>query len=177
MLISLKINSYISDKEIIDSLYQYVENPYSLLINNKQKGEKKYKNRTLEIEKNLYELLKRINPRYRIELIIEAIINNYKNELWYGSLLFKDKNLWIREKITPVGKIDGLNLKEKRIVELKFISGWKSALGQIISYGHFYPTFQKEIWLLEDKKISEKDKNLIREICGNFSVLVEFIPV
>jgi hypothetical protein len=177
MLISLYINSIYTEEKIIESLYQFVENPYPISISNiKQKG-KSYKKRIIDVEKNLYFSLRKINSLCRIETLIESIINDTGNEFGYGSHLFKDKNIWIREKITPVGRIDGLNLREKRIVELKFISGWKSALGQISAYGHFYPTFQKEIWLLEDKKISNKDKNLIREICGNFSVLVDFIPV
>lgn len=175
MLISLYINSILTEKEIIESLYQFIENPYPLSISNIKQTKKNYKKRVIDIEKNLYFSLRKINNSCRIEKLIESIITDTGNELWYGARLFKDKNLWIREKKTLVGRIDGLNVKEKRIVELKFVSGWKSALGQIIAYGYFYQTFQKEIWLLEDKKISNKDKDLIREICGSFSVLVEFI--
>lgn len=165
------------EREIINSLHTYLENPFpiNIISNIKQKRHRNLKKVKIDLEKNLYISLRQLFPKEKIETIIESIILTKSDELWYGSRLFKDKNLWIREKITPVGRIDGLNLKEKRIVELKFISGWKSALGQILAYSFFYPTFQKEIWLLEDKKISEKEKNLIREICKNLSVFVEFI--
>ena len=183
--IDMKINicvsdELISDDDIILLLNNYIQNPYSLdkyIFN--QKLKKRSKKRIIDIDNDLYNGLKSSynNSKIKIEKIIECIITKRGDELYYGSILFKNKNLWIREKITPIGRIDGLNLIEKRIVELKYVDGFKAALGQIISYGYFYPTFQKEIWLLVDKKVSEKKKNLIKDICNKYLVKVLFFTI
>jgi hypothetical protein len=49
------------------------------------------------------------------------------------------------EVATPVGRIDLLTNTE--IIEVKHVSDWKSALGQILAYGAYYPEHQKRIHL------------------------------
>lgn len=177
MKIQIDCPKELSAQEILKSLSLFIENPYQ--INDILYGKRRKKNlikKSIIISSEIYSQLKSLCPHNKIELIIESIISQINDELYYGSILFKDKNLWEREKIIRhVGRIDGLNIKEKLIVELKFVRGWKSALGQILAYGHFYPTFQKEIWLLGNKKICAKEKNYIREICENLSVITKFI--
>ncbi len=68
---------------------------------------------------------------------------------------------------TDVGSIDLLT--ESDIIELKEASKWKHALGQILSYGIFYPQKQKKIILFGD--IDNID--LIRSVCSKFDVNVE----
>lgn len=50
------------------------------------------------------------------------------------------------EVVTPVGTIDVLTATE--IIEVKKAKLWKSALGQILAYGHFFPSHKKRIHLL-----------------------------
>jgi len=53
-----------------------------------------------------------------------------------------------REVTTPVGRIDLLT--DTEIIEVKESNGWKAALGQIISYGSFYPDHRKRLYLFGD---------------------------
>jgi hypothetical protein len=48
---------------------------------------------------------------------------------------------------TPVGFIDILT--DDLLIEVKRGSLWKHALGQVLSYGHFYPNHKKVIWLFD----------------------------
>jgi len=49
------------------------------------------------------------------------------------------------EVSTPVGRIDLLT--QRQILEVKEVSLWKSALGQILAYGNYYPHHGKRIHL------------------------------
>lgn len=46
---------------------------------------------------------------------------------------------------TPVGRIDVLTTNE--VIEVKKISNWKSAMGQVMAYHHYYPTHSMRVHL------------------------------
>lgn len=71
---------------------------------------------------------------------------------------------------TPVGFIDCLS--ERDIVEIKQVSKWKHALGQILCYGTFYPTKTKHLYLFGDS--TEEEGTMIKSICSQFNVQVTF---
>lgn len=74
----------------------------------------------------------------------------------------------ICEVICPAGKIDILTLLE--IIEVKKVDVWKSALGQILVYGHYYPSHQKRIHLIGVAHSATKE--MIELHCAKFNVLV-----
>lgn len=142
---------------------------------------------SVEIDDALFIKLKQRFANTRLQKILEfayliIIITHFRrNELEYGNFLFKANEGWAREVRTKSGYIDGLNFRLKKIVELKFIAGWKSALGQILSYVSDSPSkyegFSKEIWLICDK-ISKKNKGAsIIKVCEKFEVEVVFIDI
>jgi len=70
---------------------------------------------------------------------------------------------------TPYGYIDLLT--EDRLIEVKVFNNWKHALGQVLSYGKFYPERQKTIYLFD--YVPEEDYKLlkdIKEFCGTMDV-------
>jgi hypothetical protein len=69
---------------------------------------------------------------------------------------------------TEVGMIDMLTNTE--IIEIKVASKWKHALGQIISYGEFYPSHKKKIILFGKVEVNIET---IKKICIKFDVEVE----
>ena len=78
------------------------------------------------------------------------------------------------EVVTPSGRIDLLT--ETQIIEVKRITDWKSALGQILAYSSFYPSHQKRLHLFG----TQSQEGLIADIesaCLPFSVLVTFQAV
>jgi len=74
------------------------------------------------------------------------------------------------EVLTPVGRIDILTLLE--IIEVKHVKSWKSALGQIIAYGTYYPSHQKRIHLFG--QCHTEMQQTIRSICQKLNVIVTF---
>jgi hypothetical protein len=88
--------------------------------------------------------------------------------------LQKQLNAQIEVK-TPVGYADLLT--DTEIIEIKEITNWKSALGQILSYGSFYPTHQKSLYLFnasESKMEPKMDTTEIERICGLYDVKVRY---
>jgi hypothetical protein len=71
---------------------------------------------------------------------------------------------------TPVGYIDLLT--DNKIIEIKHISNWKSALGQVLSYGDFYPEKNKELYLFGE---SACNIDQICRICSKYGVKVELV--
>jgi len=69
---------------------------------------------------------------------------------------------------TLAGNINLLTADE--IIEVKRIKGWKSALGQIIVYGKYYPSHQKRIHLFGETQASYLE--LIRSHCTPLDVIV-----
>lgn len=70
------------------------------------------------------------------------------------------------EIATSAGRIDIVTATE--IIEVKAAARWKHALGQILVYGHYYPTHQKRIHLYGS--IDSIRLNEIRAQCGSYGV-------
>lgn len=75
------------------------------------------------------------------------------------------------EVVIEVGKIDVLTPTE--IIEVKQIHQWKTALGQVLVYGNYYPSHQKRLHLFGDCKNSELI-NLIKKNCEKFGVSISW---
>jgi hypothetical protein len=60
-----------------------------------------------------------------------------------------------------------------QIIEIKNITHWKSALGQILSYGSFYPEHQKILYLF-NKTESKIDTIQIENICKKYQIEVRY---
>ncbi|MBC1220961.1 hypothetical protein GNF10_25400 [Nostoc sp. UCD121] len=74
----------------------------------------------------------------------------------------------VMEVNTPAGKIDILTIHE--IIEVKNVLGWKSAIGQILIYGHYYPNHQKRIHLFG--QCCSNTKQLIKFHCDELNIQV-----
>jgi len=74
----------------------------------------------------------------------------------------------IAEVKTRGGTIDLLT--DDQIIEVKRVKEWKSALGQILIYGKYYPSHQKRIHLFGESKRSHL--LTIRKHCADFNVIV-----
>jgi len=74
----------------------------------------------------------------------------------------------IIEVKTVAGNIDLLT--SDQIIEVKGVKDWKSALGQIIVYGKYYPSHQKRIHLFGETQTSYLE--LIRSHCSHSNVIV-----
>jgi DNA-binding Lrp family transcriptional regulator len=72
-------------------------------------------------------------------------IKNYNNVEQKIRDRLKDSLGGLAEVSTPAGRIDLLTNEE--IIEVKRISDWKAALGQILVYSAFYPEHQKRLHL------------------------------
>lgn len=70
---------------------------------------------------------------------------------------------------TPVGYIDVLS--NKYIIEVKEISNWKHAVGQLLCYAQYYPDKIKRIQLFGEHC---EEKETIIKICKNLGIVVSF---
>lgn len=70
------------------------------------------------------------------------------------------------------GRIDVLT--ETEIIEVKEITNWKSALGQILAYGIDYPSHAKRLHLFSSGLISNRRQQEIIDVAMNFDVVVTF---
>lgn len=76
---------------------------------------------------------------------------------------------------TPAGYIDLLT--EDTLIELKKITSWKSAIGQVQSYGVYYPNHSKEIHLfgqVPPTKDEQEYKSVILSTCIAYDIKVVF---
>jgi hypothetical protein len=64
-------------------------------------------------------------------------------------------------------------LSDDEVVEVKRYPSWRHALGQVLSYGHFFPGRSLRIHLFEPPPLPEEDIVLI---CGKFGVAVSIVP-
>ena len=133
-----------------------------------------------------------ISPSFgvNISIWIEEWKNySFKNKnIYYEELerLKPSKNLQLEREIqqklqkqliaqieveTPVGYVDLLT--DTEIIEIKQITNWKSALGQVLSYGSFYPEHQKILYLF-NKSESDIDTRQIESICKKYQVEVRY---
>ncbi len=82
------------------------------------------------------------------------------SEAWYRDRLAKKLN-GKTEVSTPSGRIDILTKTE--IIEVKNAKGWKSAIGQVKSYGRYYPNHRLRIHLFG--QISKNKLEIIQKDC------------
>lgn len=107
--------------------------------------------------KAIREMIFQINGNVPEKTISEPVKGT---ELWYRDRLAKQLNGQV-EVSTPAGRIDILT--DTEVIEIKRASGWKSAIGQIISYGKFYPHHRQRIHLFG--KLTESKLKAIEDIC------------
>jgi hypothetical protein len=91
------------------------------------------------------------------------------NKLQYEKQIQEDLCIKLNgqtEVKTPVGYIDILT--ENEIIEIKQSSDWKHAIGQIISYGTYYPSHKKVIYLFGMIDNIE----CIQNICDKYNIEV-----
>ena len=74
------------------------------------------------------------------------------------------------EIVTAVGRIDLLT--ETEIIEVKQVSDWKAALGQILTYAGFFPEHIKRIHLFGD--CTPQKKEVICSTVFSFGVIATF---
>ena len=77
------------------------------------------------------------------------------------------------EVVTAVGRIDLLT--ETEIIEVKQVSDWKAALGQILTYSGFFPEHIKRIHLFGD--CTPQKKEVICSTLLSFDVIATFEEV
>ena len=77
-----------------------------------------------------------------------------------------------KEVHTIGGNIDILTNNE--IIEVKEVKMWKHALGQVLVYGHYYPSHQKRIHLYGETQ--ESFLEMINSHCAKFNVTVTWEP-
>ena len=97
-------------------------------------------------------------------IVIEPEINapSEGTEAWYRDKLAKELGGKTEIHIDQVGRIDILTKAE--IIEVKNIKGWKSAIGQIKSYGQYYPNHRMRIHLFG--KLTESKLKTIQQVCN-----------
>ncbi len=86
------------------------------------------------------------------------------SEAWYRDRLAQElggKPKVKIEKNTPVGRIDILTPTE--VIEVKKVCGWKWAIGQVKSYGLYYPKHKLRIHLFG--AMTESKLKTIKEHC------------
>ena len=74
--------------------------------------------------------------------------------------------------IKGCGRIDLIN--SHTIYEVKCVPQWKSALGQVLAYAHYYPNHKRAIVLFERGKSTYSDSTIIG-VCKTYGVEVYFI--
>jgi hypothetical protein len=110
------------------------------------------------------------NNKTKYTLALNSLVGSKSNQ--------KEKEIQIRlqkelnaeaEVETPAGSID-LVSKDK-IIEIKEISKWKHAVGQILCYSH-YVAKSKEIYLFGESDI---DRQIIMDNCAQLCISVVFL--
>ncbi len=93
-----------------------------------------------------------------------------REESYYRDKLARKLGGKTEIKTPDGGRIDILTSSE--IIEVKHVKYWRSALGQIISYGYSYPRYQKRIHLFGDKSCI--DFRAVEDICRAQGVKVSW---
>lgn len=84
-----------------------------------------------------------------------------------------EKSLGGKHQVTDVGIIDILT--DTELIEIKAWPGWKTALGQLFAYGHYYPTHMKRIHLFGEPP-SAKTQQAIFAVCASLRIRVTIEP-
>jgi hypothetical protein len=90
-------------------------------------------------------------------------------EAWYRDQL-AEKLKGKVEVNTEAGRIDILTATE--VIEVKRVSGWKGAIGQVKSYGRYYPKHSLRIHLFG--KLTETRLRMIQGVCQSEGILVTY---
>ncbi len=101
--------------------------------------DKGYKLKALHDVHPYREVLGQIIAHPKVALLYKAspIPNHKMEEGIRARVLFNNPDMsW--EINTPVGRIDCMNNDE--IIEIKAARNWKEGIGQLVSYGYYYPT-------------------------------------
>ncbi|MEC4816442.1 MAG: hypothetical protein SAK29_24715 [Scytonema sp. PMC 1069.18] len=77
------------------------------------------------------------------------------------------------EVVTAVGRIDLLT--DTEVIEIKDISDWKGALGQLLAYSAFFPNHSKRIHLFGKPDLTKLA--LAQGTCAEFNITVTFEEV
>jgi hypothetical protein len=147
------VDSLESDKRISESCLLLILNYYAFGVGGVTK-EKAYESLCI-MKPGHYEERKKVKR------------TNKKEERLYKLALAKKLKAHT-EVNTVAGKIDVLT--STQIIEIKEVKGWKSALGQILVYGQFYPSHQKRIHLFGETQ--ESYLEMIRKIVEKYDVIV-----
>ncbi|BCU09768.1 hypothetical protein [Microcystis aeruginosa] len=96
-------------------------------------------------------------------IVIEPEINApvKGTEAWYRDKLARELGGKTEVYIDKVGRIDVLTNTE--IIEVKNTKSWKSAIGQIKSYGQYYPKHKMRVHLFG--KLTESKLETIQRVC------------
>ena len=118
------------------------------------------------IRKSLKDAINELNGRKP-----EPFINlpAQHSEAWYRDRL-SQKLKGRTEVSTPVGRIDILTKTE--VIEVKEVSDWKAAIGQVKAYGRYYPKHRQRIHLFG--QITQSKLNNIQDICKTEAVIVSY---
>jgi hypothetical protein len=75
------------------------------------------------------------------------------------------------EVSTSSGRIDILT--PSKVIEVKNVRKYKHAIGQVVSYSHYYPKHERCVYLFG--KVSAKQRRLIVNECATVKVTVVFV--
>ncbi len=75
-----------------------------------------------------------------------------------------------REVKTPTGYIDLLT--DEEVIEVKQVSDWKSAIGQVLAYAKFYPERRKRVHLFG--KANPRITDHVASLCEELGILLTF---
>lgn len=103
-------------------------------------------------------------------IVVEPEINDplEGTEAWYRDKLARESRGRTEVHIDKVGRIDILT--ETEIIEVKNTKGWKSAIGQIKSYGQYYPKHKMRIHLFG--KLTESKLETIQRVCNQEGIML-----
>jgi hypothetical protein len=112
---------------------------------------------------NTQEFFKKLNDIKPIEYIgIETIIReSLKKEL-----------MGVSEVLTEYGNIDLIT--STQVIEIKELSKWKHAIGQILSYGSKVCQGKEKRIHLFSEIISEKDIQIIKQVTDNLDIVLTY---
>ena len=111
--------------------------------------------------------------KMRLDQYLSTLFNlAYISETAYQKLC-AEKFKGDREITIPgVGRIDVLC--SDRVIEVKNIRHWKGGLGQVLSYGVFYPEHKLTLALTPDSKNCYKEE-VINKVCNKYGVEVIYL--
>ena len=110
-------------------------------------------------------ILNKVNPSKKLK-VKSKLTRKYIEQKVKSKLLLKLKG--IQEVITPVGRIDILT--ETELIEVKEFKDWKSAIGQVLVYGEYYPQHKKRIHFFGNTNKSYYD--IIKKHCDKMQISI-----